>query len=150
MLVLDASILIKLFHEEIDSPVARAAGEEAGEHRISLLSPSIALYEILSVALHHELPFEMPLQLIAALQRTGFQLVEPTPQELLKAEIIATTKSTSPGYPQLQDSVYHAMAILRGATFLTADRKHADRTRRFGSIKLLSEWRSESPTPPRP
>ena len=150
MLILDASILVKLFHQEIDSDDARSAVEEAVEQRIPLLSPSLALYEILSVALHYELPFEVPLRLVAALQRTGFQFVEPTPRELLKAQAIATTRSSAHGYPQFQDSVYHAMAIVREATFLTADRKHADRTKGFGSIQLLSEWRSSEATPPRP
>jgi len=35
------------------------------------------------------------------------------------------------------------MAIERGGTFVTADRKHVEKTRAFGSVQLLSDWRPE-------
>ncbi|MEO4000758.1 VapC toxin family PIN domain ribonuclease [Mesorhizobium sp. CAU 1732] len=100
----------------------------------------IALYEALSVAIHYEIPFELPIKLFDDMKRTGFMFVEPSPVELKQAERIATTKAKGSGFPQLEDSIYHAMAIVRGGTFLTADRKHLERTRGFGGACLLSQW----------
>lgn len=143
MLVLDASILIKLFRDEPDSPLAKTAIEHCAEHHIGLLSPGLALYEILSVALHYEVPFDIPIRLIEDLKQIGFLLVEPSPDELRKAEAIATTRDRARGFPELKDSIYHAMAIVRGGTFLTADRRHFDRAGTFGNVRLLSDWKPD-------
>ncbi len=53
---------------------------------------------------------------------------------------MATAAAPGGGYPTLFDSIYHAMALERGGVFVTADRKHVDRTRSFGGVMLLSEW----------
>jgi predicted nucleic acid-binding protein len=140
-LVLDASILVKLFRDEADSPLARAAVIRCAEHRIVHVAPDLALYEVLSVALHYGISFDIPVRLITDLRKAGFQLIEPSAEELKKAEAIATMKTPAYGFPQLKDSIYHAMAIMRGGTFLTADRRHFERTRELGGIQLLADWR---------
>lgn len=147
-LVLDASILIKLFRDEPDSPIAKSLVTHCAEQRIPFMSPDLALYEILSVALHYDVPFELPLALLDGLRRTGFALLEPTVPELLQARHIATSKSPSHGYPELKDSIYHSMAIQRGGTFLTADQRHIGKASSFGNVQLLADWRPT--TPPRP
>lgn len=45
MIVVDASVLIKLFKDESDSADAKALVETALNEGIPLLAPSIALYE---------------------------------------------------------------------------------------------------------
>ena len=143
MLVLDASILVKLFCDEPDSPQAKAAVIHCAERGIVHLAPGLALYEVFSVALHYGVPFDIPIRLIAALKKTGFRFIEPSAEELKKAEAIATTKTPAHGFPALADSIYHAMAILRNGTFLTADKRHFDRTRTFGGVQLLADWRPD-------
>jgi predicted nucleic acid-binding protein len=140
-LVLDASVLVKLFRSEPDSIAARAAVEHSADHNISLLAPGLAVYEVLSVALHYQVPFDIPIRLFDFLKSTGFLFVEPTPAELRKAELIATTKTPAAGFPALKDSIYHAVAIMRGGTFLTADRKHIEKAKDFGHVQLLADWR---------
>lgn len=143
MLVLDASVLVKLFRDEAESAAARSLVGHCAERHVPFLAPGLALYELLSVALHYEIPFEMPIELVKRLRQTGFRLVEPSAREILKAEQIAKSDSPSHGFPQLKDSIYHAMAIERGATFVTADAKHLARTRSFGHITLLADWRPD-------
>jgi predicted nucleic acid-binding protein len=143
MLVLDASVLVKLFRDEADSGAARSLVEHCADGRIPLLAPGLALYEVLSVALHYEVPFAVPIELLERLRQIGFRLVEPSARDMLKAEQIAKSNSLSHGFPQLKDSIYHAMAVERDATFITADSRHHARTRSFGHVMLLSDWRPE-------
>lgn len=140
--VLDASILVKLFRREEDSGIAKAAITGWAERRQPLLAPHLVVYEVLSVALHYEVPFDIPLGLIADMQRGGFRLVHPSSRELLRAESIARHRpATQARPPQLRDSIYHAMAIERAGTFVTADARHVEKTRHLGHVLALSEWR---------
>lgn len=141
MLILDASILAKLFRDEPDSSAAEAVLVHCARHRLVHKAPSLALYEVLSVALHYSVPFDIPIRIIADLGKAGFELVEPGGEELRKAESIATTKSQAYGFPELKDSIYHAMAIVRGGIFLTADKRHFQKTRTLGNVQLLADWR---------
>lgn len=143
MLVIDASILIKLFRDEPDSHLARKAIEHGAEQGVQLLAPGLALYEVLAIALHYEVPFDIPIRLIEGLKQIGFALLEPTPEELRKAEVIATTRDATQGFPDLKDSIYHATAVIRGGIFLTADRRHFQRAQAFGNIRLLADWRPD-------
>jgi predicted nucleic acid-binding protein len=141
MLVLDASILAKLFRDEADSPVAEAVLVHCAQRQIVHIAPGLALYEFLFVALHYGVPFDVPIRIIADIKKAGFQFVEPDAAELRRAESIATMKSRTHGFPELKDSIYHAISIMRGGTFLTADKRHVDRTRALESVQLLSDWR---------
>jgi len=150
MFVIDASIFIKLFKAEDDSHLARSFFDSLIRSREQFLAPSIAVYEALAHAMHVRRPFSDVLDIFDELQPLGLLLQEPGKAELTRAETIATTRSPIGGYPTLFDSIYHAMAIERNGTFITADRRHAEKTRNFGSVLLLADWRPDAPTPPRP
>jgi predicted nucleic acid-binding protein len=140
--VLDASILVKLFRHEDDSGVAKAAIEAWAEGQQPLLAPHLIVYEVLSVALHYEVSFDIPLGLIEDMRRSGFRLVHPSARELRRAGEIARHKTAAHGKPpQLEDSIYHAMAIEHGGTFVTADVRHVEKTRHLGHVLALPEWR---------
>lgn len=151
--VVDASVLAKLFRRDEESATARTALITWAERQVPILAPHLIVYELLSVALHYEVPFDIPLSLIEDMKRTGFRLLHPSISEFRRAEEIARHRpagSIKP--PQLEDSIYHAMAIERGGTFVTADRKHVEKTRQFGHVMALAELASieASPaTPPR-
>jgi predicted nucleic acid-binding protein len=42
------------------------------------------------------------------------------------------------------DAAYHALAITRGGTLLTADRRYAKKCARAGHVSLIAEWRPPS------
>lgn len=141
-LVLDAAVLVKLFRREEDSGIAKAAVASWADRKQPFLAPHLVVYETLSVALHYEVPFDIPLGLIAEMRRIGFRLIHPSIRELQLAETMARHRQDAQAKPpQLRDSIYHAMAIERGGTFITADRKHIEKTRHLGHVIALSEWR---------
>ncbi|MGB1208558.1 MAG: hypothetical protein ACPG7W_05135, partial [Paracoccaceae bacterium] len=53
---------------------------------------------------------------------------------------IASSGHPKSGYPDPADSLYHALAVMRGGTFLTADRRHANKAHAFGHVCVLSDW----------
>ena len=56
MIVVDASVFVKLFKQEEDSDLARSFIDQMLDREEGYVAPSIALYESLSAALHVELP----------------------------------------------------------------------------------------------
>jgi len=42
------------------------------------------------------------------------------------------------------DAAYHALAVVRGGTMLTADRRYARKAERAGHLRLLNAWRPPS------
>jgi predicted nucleic acid-binding protein len=132
---------VKLFNDEEERDIARAFTKHMIGQSSGYLAPSIVLYEALSAALHIELPFEQVSLLFEQLRQFGLSIEEPTREELTLAERIARSEAKGGGYPTLFDSIYHAMAIERGGTFVTADRRHADKAKQFGSLQLLSGWK---------
>ncbi len=141
MVVVDSSVFLKLILDEPDSSEAADFFRHAIRNRIELTAPSLLLYETLGVALHHSIPFGEMLELLDIQRAAGFRLIEPSRSVFLLAGKIAASGSRAAGYPALQDSIYHAMAIEEGGVFLTADKRHVLRASQFGNIALLSEYR---------
>jgi len=50
------------------------------------------------------------------------------------------SKAPGGGYAVLFESIYHAMAIERGGTFVTAEKRHLAKAGHFGSVVLLADW----------
>lgn len=63
-------------------------------------------------------------------ERAAFTLSAAIKSELEKGE----------GRPSLQDCIYHAVALVEGGTFVTADERHVRKTAHHGSVALLREW----------
>ena len=141
MLVIDASVFIMLFRDEEETAAAREMLDALIARAQPFLAPSIALYEVLSNALHYERPFTEVADFFSALQPLGLSLEELTRADLSRAETICTARAPTGGYATLIDSIYHAMAIERGGTFVTADRRHVDKTAHLGHVILLADWR---------
>ncbi len=149
MIVVDAAVLIKLFKLESDSADAKILIETALRQAVPLIAPTIAFYESLSAALHIEHPLSAVHDLFDRLSAVGLSTVTPTSEDIALAERIARTPSPGGGYPALFDSIYHAIAIRLGGTFVSADIKHIARSSGFGSILSLADWVRTNATPPR-
>lgn len=139
MIVVDASVFNKLFLSEPDRSEAVVLFRQCIESGRPLLAPSLILYEALSVALHYDVPFEVVHDLFSTQRAAGMRLIEPNRSMLLIARRIAGDGSRQAGYPSLQDSIYHAVAIELGGVFVTADRRHVVRAQKHGHIALLSD-----------
>ena len=143
MLVIDASVFNKLFLDEPDAPLARQLFVHALETGQPMAAPDLLPYEALTVALHYEVPFAQVMDLFDKLQSAGFQLSPPTNAMFFLAHTIATSGYAKSGHPSLYDSVYHAMAVELGGTFVTADRRHVSKAAAFGHMALLDDWKPE-------
>jgi len=137
--VIDASVFNKLFLKEADSYQARGLFRHSIVNDIKLIAPGLLLYESLSVALHYGIEFSVVHKLLMLQRAAGMRLIEPSISTLETAHKIARYGDRKSGYPALQDSVYHALAIKKKAVFVTADRRHFLKARRFGYIEMLGK-----------
>ncbi|MFI0842651.1 type II toxin-antitoxin system VapC family toxin [Mesorhizobium sp. IMUNJ 23232] len=143
MIVVDASIFVKLLKEEDDSDRARSFIDHMLAKGEGYLSPSVVLYESLSAALHVEVPLDTVGNLFEEFRALGLVMEEPSQADLKLAETIARKRSPVGGYPTLFDSIYHAMAIQRGGMFVTADARHVAKAGQFGHVTLLADWKPD-------
>ena len=140
MIAIDASVFNKLFLKETDSHLAIAMFRFVIEKDIERLAPNILLYETCSTALHYGVNFADIHSIINVQRNAGFRLVEPSLAVLETAEKIATSGNKKAGFPTLYDSIYHALAIVGGGSFITADKRHYAKARSFKNIYLLENW----------
>jgi len=141
MIIVDASVFNKLFLNEPDRSQAQAMFTHAIQYDVPLIAPHILLYEALAAALHVQISFETVHKMLTIQRRAGMRLVDLPAEVLEIAQTITTNGNKKSGYPSLQDSLYHALAIHTDGQFVTADRKHFAKTKEFGHITLLSDWK---------
>lgn len=142
--VVDASVFNKLYLDEPDKGQAEAFFRHCGEQRHETVAPTLLMFEAFRTALHFGLPVKVPMALIDGLGGLGFSLVEPDVAVWEKAQEIASSGHPKSGYPDPEDSLYHALAVTQGGTFITADRRHVTKAKAFGHLCLLSDWTPSS------
>jgi predicted nucleic acid-binding protein len=141
-IVVDASIFNKTYLDEPDRLVALSFFEFAKQHGLKLIAPSIFVYEVLAVAAPSPYGAEKAYELILSFKRSGFLIVDASDAVIHKAIEISNSGHPKSGYPTFYDSSYHALALLRGGTFLTSDQRHAAKSSGFGGVVLLKDWRA--------
>lgn len=134
-IVLDSSVFIKLFLDESDRQLAVNLIRNSA--KIKFLVPSIFTYEVVAVAILNKLDAEKVYALIEGQKLVNLELVEMSRELLKKAAKISDFGNVKSGFPSFYDSVYHALAIINDCDFVTADKKHYEKTKKFGHIKLL-------------
>jgi predicted nucleic acid-binding protein len=111
---------------------------------IQLVAPSLFLDEITEVfcgnlddlqkVQQHLLYFE---QLV---NEKALLIVVPSLDIRMKAIEIARTGNPKSGYPEFSDSLYHALAIVNDAIFVTNDSKHVAKVNKFGHVEKLADY----------
>ena len=137
--VIDANIFIKQFLDEPDSEQATRFLTFCVTEKFRCHVPSMFFYEVFSVlnkkGLNHDfVKTALEYQGEALLQVTDFNY--ELSQKACEITKIGHNKS---GFPTFYDSFYHALAILNDCDFITADRKHFEKTKKLGHIQLLND-----------
>lgn len=130
VLVLDSSVGVKWFRDEVGSDEARQLLRDHGEGRVSLVAPSIFLVEVLDVARRH---FGVPgaRAVWESISRDGIALLGVDPE---------LTTRTLDVCERLVCTVYDAAAPAL-AEYLKCDLVSADRRAHagFGGVRLIGE-----------
>lgn len=144
-IVLDTSVLLKLYVVEIDSDRAEKIVSAVMAGHIEAHVPTLVRYELLSAltkGLKTVADAEDHLTHFNDLLFDGsITEHEPTLDRLLAANKLAFLDTNSQGYISSYDASFHALAIELGATFVTADKSHIRRTGNLvGSIIALNRF----------
>ena len=145
IVVIDSGVFAKLFLDEEDRANAIAFFEFARESQLELTAPTLFVYEVLAVAGPTSTGSERVYQMIRHFQKSGLRIVNLDDATIRQALTISNTGHPKSGFPTFYDSSYHALAMVSGGVFLTADKRHAAKTSSFGSVALLDNWQASFP-----
>ena len=135
LFVLDASVLIKWFIEEIENKTeALKIKQDYVEERIEVIIPSLCLYEV-SNTMSKKIP--------DAILTFSQILMLDIPEKSLKLDDTYQALKIINKIPKVSfyDAIYHAIAINHNATFITADEKYYAQTKSLKHIQLLKDYK---------
>jgi predicted nucleic acid-binding protein len=144
IIVPDANVFLEMIYGRSLQTTARQLISHAIASEIQLVAPSLFLDEITEVfcgnlddlqkVQQHLLYFE---QLV---NEKALLIVVPSLDIRMKAIEIARTGNPKSGYPEFSDSLYHALAIVNDAIFVTNDSKHVAKVNKFGHVEKLADY----------
>lgn len=144
-LIIDASVIVKLYLEEDHATLANRLIEKSLDGALSLIVPSLLLLEVNNALVKSPLSQknrEAALDILFRLiDRQIINVREPDIILLKKSGEIADLDTNGQGYVSSYDALYHALALIENGIFITDDQKHYRKTAsKVGSIKLLSQF----------
>ena len=141
--VLDANVFLEYIFNRKLRDIAIELISQAIKEKYELIIPSLALDEISEVLcgnINHIDKISTHLKFLERLIYEGFlKVVIPNSKVRLQAIKMARQGHKKSGYPEFTDCLYHSLAILNDAVFITIDRKHFAKVKHSGNIVLLSE-----------
>ena len=137
--VLDANIFLKLVKRENDSEQARMLFKSIAREVISILVPHVVVNEVIHVCERDKLDIEAVCSLFKGLIELNLSFVPVTSKLIDNTVSITQEGHEKSGYPTFSDSMYHAIAIQEDALFITADKRHYEKTKHLGNIRLLKD-----------
>ena len=144
--VIDTSVVVKFFFEEEFRDIAQDVLLKANQKKIKLLAPPLLSLEIINVFIKKGLSLgeiENALSVFREQVKAKVITIIPSNTKLIsKAIEIAKTETKEKSHASFYDSVFHALALLKSCSFLTADKKHYNKTQNpIGSIVLLEDFK---------
>jgi predicted nucleic acid-binding protein len=140
--VLDANVFLEYIYCRSLQDKAKQILKDAILEQIQIIVPSLVIDEITEVLcgnLDDIKEVEHHLKYIEKLAKQEIlQIVVPNTEVRIKAIELARTGNEKGSYPELTDCLYHALAILSNAVFITNDKKHISKVKEFGYIRELS------------
>ncbi|MGH8259024.1 MAG: type II toxin-antitoxin system VapC family toxin [Steroidobacteraceae bacterium] len=141
LVVPDASILLKWVLPSDDEPDADKAlllREAILDEAVRALVPALWLYEVGNTAARR-FPAHAQAWLSALLK---FGLEESPPSQPWLARALELTRRHNVSF---YDASYHAVALVHGGVFVTADAKYVGRALESGSVISLRDWQPTRP-----
>lgn len=138
--VLDSCVFCKLFLQEPDREQAIALIKALGSEHYAIVVPHLFFYEVMAVATYSKFDLDKVMALLDAYQKSYLQLITPDIEMLKTALAMTDSGHPKSGYPSFYDALYHALALCLNCPFITADKKHYEKTKQLGSIVLLDDW----------
>lgn len=135
LIVLDASVVVKWFHEEEDTAQAERLQEQIARGEIRAIVPPLLFYEVANVlTLKAGSEIEEAIAAHHVLENLPFQV-----QEVIHTVLEEAIRIAHQNHLSVYDAIYVALAIWSGATLVTADEKLAEA---IGSptVQLLSRF----------
>ena len=140
----DANVFLEYIYDRPLKDHAQQIIHDGVLGKIRLIVPGLLLDEITEVLcgnLNNLEEVKLHIQYLETLIKEGvLHVIVPDSMVRMKAITIARTGNPKSGYPELTDSLYHALAILNDATFITNDKRHIAKVKAFGYIMPLSEY----------
>ena len=144
-IIVDTSVTVKLFLEEEGSDLADKVFEQAKNGEILLFAPTLTSYEVLNTLVKENIQNdEIQKHLLMLKDYTEakiLNIVDYSETLALKILEIATIDTKGKGHISSYDATFHALAILKQGIFLTADKKHYEKTKELvGFVVLLNDF----------
>ena len=144
IIVPDANVFLEMIYSRSLQMTARQLISHAIANEIQLVAPSVFLDEITEVfcgTLEDLQKVQQHLHYLEQLvNEKALLIVVPSHAIRMKAIQIARTGNSKSGYPELSYSLYHALAILNDAIFVTNDSKHVAKVLKFGHVEKLVDY----------
>jgi len=144
IIVPDANVFLEMIYGRPLQATARQLISHAITNEIQLVAPSLLLDEITEVLCGNLDNLQKVKQHLLYLEQLvnekALLVVVPNLAIRMKAIEIARTGNPKSGYPELSDSLYHALAIVNDAIFVTNDSKHVAKVNIFGHVEKLADY----------
>ena len=134
----DASVLLKWVlpvDDEEDGDAALSLRDEAVSGSVELVVPQLWLYEV-GNTLARRFP-DQASELLASL--TDFGLTEARLDLRWRTQAVSLAVAYEVAF---YDAAYHAVALVHGGVFVTADERYVARASQAGSVSTLRQWRA--------
>ncbi len=135
--VLDANIYVKLFKKEVDSQQAKDLVNKLVREGVCILAPSIVINETVTTCEIYKQDISEVCDFFLALIDSNIRFTETDSDVIRKTLDITKQGHEKSGFPTFSDSMYQAIAIKEDALFITADKRHYEKTKHLGNIELL-------------
>jgi len=139
--IVDTSVTVKLFLEEEGADLADKVFEQAKDGEILLFAPTLTSYEVLNTLVKEKIPNEEIQEHLLMLkdytEAKIINLVDYSETLALKTLEIATIDTKGKRHISSYDAMFHALAVLQQGIFLTADKKHYEKTKDIIDFVLL-------------
>lgn len=146
--VLDANVFLEYIYNRPLQAKAKDILKDSILEKIEIILPSLVLDEITEVLcgnFNNLDEVDRHLRYIEKLAREEIvKVVVPNTDVRMKAIEMARTGHKKSGYPEFTDCLYHSLAIMNGAIFITNDKRHISKVKSFGHIQELSRYQCKS------